>query len=74
MTTVDATDPARAVLNQAPPLQPVNLFEIDVALQEGLEREGAGWGSERARAVWRSGMEAGRSLGICAMSWDPRGR
>jgi len=27
----------------------VNLFEIDVALQEGLEREGGGWGVDRAR-------------------------
>ena len=37
------------MLNQAPPLQPVNLFEIDLALQEGLEREGGGWGINRAR-------------------------
>ena len=49
MATVDVTDPARDVLNQAPPLQPVNLFEIDLALREGLEREGGGWGVERAR-------------------------
>jgi putative acyl-CoA dehydrogenase len=49
MATVDVTDPARDVLNQAPPLQPVNLFEIDLALREGLEREGGGWGAERAR-------------------------
>ena len=40
MATVDVTDPEREVLNQAPPLQPVNLFEIDLALGEGLEREG----------------------------------
>jgi putative acyl-CoA dehydrogenase len=43
------TDPAREVLNQAPPLQPVNLFEIDLALREGLEREGGEWGIDRAR-------------------------
>ena len=49
-------DPAREVLNQAPPLQPVNLFEIDVALSEALEREGGGWGVDRAR-------EAGASAG-----------
>jgi len=42
-------DPARAVLNQAPPLQPVNLFEIDLALREGLAREGGEWGTDRAR-------------------------
>ena len=49
MATVDVTDPAREVLNQAPPLQPVNLFEIDLALREGLEREGGDWGIDRAR-------------------------
>jgi putative acyl-CoA dehydrogenase len=43
------TDPAREVRNQAPPLQPVNLFEADIALQEALEREGGGWGVDRAR-------------------------
>jgi putative acyl-CoA dehydrogenase len=51
MATVEVTDPAREVLNQAPPLQPVNLFEIDLALREGLEREGGGWGSGRAAEV-----------------------
>ncbi len=49
MATVDVSDPAREVLNQAPPLQPVNLFEVDHALREGLEREGGDWGIERAR-------------------------
>ena len=49
MATVDVTDPAREVLNQPPPLQPVNLFEIDLALREGLEREGGEWGIDRAR-------------------------
>ena len=42
-------DPARTVLNQAPPLEPVNLFEVDVALREALEREGGDWGVDRAR-------------------------
>ena len=49
MATVDVTNPAREVLNQAPPLQPINLFEIDLALREALEREGGGWGVDRAR-------------------------
>ena len=49
MATIDVTDPAREVRNQAPPLEPVNLFEVDLALQEALEREGGGWGVERAR-------------------------
>jgi putative acyl-CoA dehydrogenase len=44
-----STDPARTVLNQAPALEPVNLFELDLALQEALVREGGEWGLERAR-------------------------
>lgn len=42
-------DPAHAVLNQAPPLEPINLFEADLALQESLAREGAEWAIDRAR-------------------------
>jgi putative acyl-CoA dehydrogenase len=37
-------DPARAVLNQAPPLEPIDLLAADRALCEGLEREGGAWG------------------------------
>ena len=49
MATIEITDPARDVLNQAPPLQPANLFELDLALQEALQREGGDWGAEQAR-------------------------
>ena len=49
MATTELDDPAREVLNQAPPLQPVDLFEVDLALREALEREGGGWGVDRAR-------------------------
>jgi putative acyl-CoA dehydrogenase len=49
MATLDTADPAREVLNQSPPLQPVNLFDADLPLQEALEREGGGWGLDRAR-------------------------
>ena len=49
MTTIDVIDPVREVLNQAPPLQPLNLFDADTALQEALKREGGGWGRWRAR-------------------------
>ncbi len=49
MATIEVTDPARAVRNQPPPLQPINLFDVDVALQEALEREGGAWGIDRAR-------------------------
>src|SRR5579884_4050903 len=44
-----AHDPARTVLNQAPPLEPVNLFDVDLALREALEREGGSWGVDRVR-------------------------
>jgi putative acyl-CoA dehydrogenase len=37
------------VLNQAPPIVPYDLFEVDVALREALEREGGGWGIDRLR-------------------------
>jgi Adaptive response protein AidB N-terminal domain len=43
------------VENQPPPLDGLNLFETNVPLVEALEREGAGWARERARAagaVW----------------------
>jgi putative acyl-CoA dehydrogenase len=39
------------VLNQPPPLEDVNFFERDIALAEAMEREGAGWAVERARAL-----------------------
>ncbi|HKE82021.1 MAG TPA: acyl-CoA dehydrogenase family protein [Solirubrobacteraceae bacterium] len=38
------------VSNQAPPLEGRNLFDDHAALQEALEREGAGWARERLRA------------------------
>jgi putative acyl-CoA dehydrogenase len=56
VATIDVIDPAREVLNQAPPLQPINLFDVDLALREALEREGGGWGVDRAR-------EAGATAG-----------
>jgi putative acyl-CoA dehydrogenase len=55
MATIETThpeligDPAREVLNQTPPLEPVNVFEVDLALREALEREGGEWGIDRAR-------------------------
>jgi putative acyl-CoA dehydrogenase len=70
MATIDVTDPAREVLNQAPPLQPVNLFEIDLALREAMEREGGEWGIDRAMEIgaaagsveaWEHGRRAERN-------------
>jgi putative acyl-CoA dehydrogenase len=49
MATTHILDPAREVLNQAPPLEPINLFDTDVALSEALGREGGAWGLDRAR-------------------------
>jgi putative acyl-CoA dehydrogenase len=49
MTAIDVTDPSREVHNQAPPLQPINLFDADLALTEALAREGGSWGVDRAR-------------------------
>jgi putative acyl-CoA dehydrogenase len=54
--TTEVVDPARAVLNQSPPLEPLNLFETDVALGEALQREGGGWGLDR---VSEAGLVAG---------------
>jgi putative acyl-CoA dehydrogenase len=56
MATIDITDPAREVLNQPPPLQPIDLFAADAALSEAVEREGGGWGVERIR---EAGITAG---------------
>ncbi len=66
-------DPARAVLNQAPPLEPINLFEVDVALGEALEREGGAWGAERVREVGGlAGSEAVREHSRRAERNEPR--
>jgi putative acyl-CoA dehydrogenase len=37
------------VLNQPPPFADVNMFDADLALREGLEREHAGWAVDRVR-------------------------
>jgi putative acyl-CoA dehydrogenase len=37
------------VTNQGRPLEGVNYFDADLALQEALEREGGGWAVDRAR-------------------------
>ncbi|HLY47619.1 MAG TPA: acyl-CoA dehydrogenase family protein [Solirubrobacteraceae bacterium] len=44
-----SVDPARTVLNQPPRLEPINLFDADLALGEALVREGGEWGIERIR-------------------------
>src|SRR6202451_570266 len=47
MATTEISNPAREVLNQAPPLQPIDLFEVDLALREAVDREGGDWGVDR---------------------------
>src|SRR3954469_24498225 len=51
MATIDhtGTHATHEVLNQPPPFEDQNLFDLDVALQEALEREGGSWGTDRAR-------------------------
>jgi putative acyl-CoA dehydrogenase len=48
MSTLTRTQ-THEVLNQSVPFADQNLFELDVAMQEALEREGGGWGVDRAR-------------------------
>jgi putative acyl-CoA dehydrogenase len=55
--------PTHEVLNQVPPLENYDLFGTDPVLREGLEREGAGWATER---LHRLGREAGTAE---AYSW-----
>ena len=71
MATTDLTGSTREVLNQAPPLQPINLFESDLALPRrsraraaagastGPARPGAVAGSAEAR---EHGRRAERNL------------
>src|SRR3954451_12826470 len=54
MATIDhkhAASPwtTHEVLNQPPPFEDQNIFELDIALQEALTREGGEWGVDRAR-------------------------
>jgi putative acyl-CoA dehydrogenase len=46
---VSVLDHTHEVQNQVPPLVDYNVFEADLALREALEREGGGWGVDRAR-------------------------
>ena len=59
------------VFNQPPPLDPINLFTSDRALQDGVEREGGGWGSQQ---LTRYGELAGgelMALGFAANEHPP---
>ena len=68
-----ADGPARQVRNQAPPLQPVDYFAVDLALREALEREGGGWGAERAHEIGAlAGSPEARDHGLRAERNEPR--
>jgi putative acyl-CoA dehydrogenase len=72
-TITEISDPARAVLNQPPPLPGANLFELDLPLREALEREGGGWGADLAReAGGVAGSEEAVEHGRRAERNEPR--
>jgi putative acyl-CoA dehydrogenase len=55
------------ILNQVPPLEDWNPFLTDVALQEALEREGAGWSRDQVlRHSWQAGSAQVVSWGYLA--------
>ena len=56
MATLETVDPAREVLNQTPPLEPISLLDSDLALGEAIVREGGDWG---LAAVREAGVVAG---------------
>ena len=49
------------VLNQSVPFEDVDLFGLDLALQEALEREGASWAADRVR---EAGVVAGSAVAL----------
>ncbi len=49
MATLEHRHPRSGDLNQPQAMSDINLLDCDLALQEGLHREGGGWGSERVR-------------------------
>ena len=61
MDVTSATTSTHEVTNQAPPLADYNVAGADVALMEGVEREGAGWARE---LVLEAGAFAGSADAI----------
>jgi putative acyl-CoA dehydrogenase len=60
------------VFNQSVPFEDVNLFDADLALQEALEREGAGWAVDRARDTGAvAGSAEGQAHGRRADTNEP---
>jgi putative acyl-CoA dehydrogenase len=68
-----ATRATHAVLNQVPPFADVNLYELDVPLQEAVAREGGGWAIDRLRDCGEvAGSAAGQEHGRRADRNEPR--
>jgi putative acyl-CoA dehydrogenase len=57
--TGEAPWQTHTVFNQAPPLENVDVFSTNTPLVEAVEREGAGWVTERASALGRFVGETG---------------
>lgn len=71
--TIDRSGPTRRVLNQAPPLQPTNYAAHDLALLEGLRREGGGWGEDQLLEIGAlAGTVEAREHGERAERNEPR--
>jgi len=47
---IEPLDRTHTVFNQTPPLENYNLYEADIPLREGVQREGAGWAESELRA------------------------
>ena len=56
-TAEPAAHATHTVFNQSTPLENVNLYEIDLPLQEAVRREGAGWAEDRIRALGEIGND-----------------
>jgi putative acyl-CoA dehydrogenase len=70
---LEQTNATHEVLNQSAPFADVNLYELDLPLQEGMEREGAGWAVDRARDAGAvAGSAAGQEHGRRAERNEPR--
>jgi putative acyl-CoA dehydrogenase len=68
----DAPWRTHSVFNQAPPLQDVDVFSSNLPLVEAVQREGAGWVTERAAALGRLvGGEPQQSWGRLANENKP---
>jgi putative acyl-CoA dehydrogenase len=67
-----ASHATHTVTNQPPPLEGLNLFECNRPLVEALEREGGGWGAERASAVGALAGGEGIRLGFEANENPPQ--